>query len=148
MKKKLISLLLCLALLCPLCACSDSDKIDLMKLEGTERADAFFDLVNEEPASSYKTNMKMTLEGSLYGNEIKASVESESIYAELDTDSPSYHSTAKTVVEMGGMAETVRITNSTNGYKDGKIYESGDRDGEKNALISPLSAEELRATLL
>lgn len=145
MKKRLLSLILCLALLCPLCACSKSDEIDLMKLEGAERADAFFDLVNEEPTSSYKTIMKMTLEGSLYGNEINATIDSESIYADLDTDSPSYHSTGTSVIRLGAFAQTISVTNTTNGYKDGKIYESSDKAGIKNALISPISADEYKA---
>jgi hypothetical protein len=35
MKKRVFAIILCIALLCPLCACSD--KLDLMKLEVAER---------------------------------------------------------------------------------------------------------------
>ena len=53
MKKRIFAIIICIALLCPLASCSD--KFDLMKLEGAERADAFFDLVKTAHKNSQKT---------------------------------------------------------------------------------------------
>ena len=58
MKNRLFAIVLCIALLCPLASCSD--KIDLMKLEGAERADAFFDIVNADPADEIESDTTYT----------------------------------------------------------------------------------------
>ncbi len=140
MKKRLFAIILCIALLCPLTSCSDG--IDLMKLEGAERADAFFDIVNEDPADAYSVGMDMKIEGSLYGLALEAEIESETIYVNYKSNSPAYHAESKSVITAG---EVKQKTNSANGYRDGKLYEMSERDGVKNSLVSAITAEEFKA---
>lgn len=142
--KRLFAIIICIALLCPLVSCSD--KIDLMKLEGAERADAFFDIVNEDPAAAYKVKMEMTIEGSLYGVEIDAEIESDTVYIDYKTSSPAFHSEASSVITIGSAgAKTVQKTSSVSGYRDGKMYEMSERNGVKNALVSSITADEFKA---
>ena len=90
MKKRIFAIIICIALLCPLASCSG--KPDLMKLEGAERADAFFDLVNADPADAYSVGMDMKIEGSLYGLALDAEIEADTTYIDYKSSSPSYHS--------------------------------------------------------
>lgn len=139
-----IALILCLALLCPLTACSDS--ADLLRLDGAERADAFFDIVNADPADAYKVGMDMKIEGSLYGVELEANIESDSVYIGYKTDTPVYHSESSSEISVGsGDDKTLERTSSVSGYRDGKLYEMSERDGTKSALISSVSAEDFKA---
>lgn len=139
MKKRLFAIILCIALLCPLASCSD--KIDLMKLEGAERADAFFDIVNADPADAYSVGMDMKIEGSLYGLSLDAEIESDTTYIDYKSSSPSYHSELKSVITAG---EVKQKTNSVTGFRDGKLYEMTERDGAKNALVSSISVEDFK----
>lgn len=140
MKKRLFSIIICIALLCPLASCSG--KPDLMKLEGAERADAFFDLVNADPADAYSVGMDMKIEGSLYGLALDAELETDTTYIDYKSSSPSYHSELRSVITAG---EITQKTNSVSGYRDGKMYEMTDRDGSKNALVSSISVEDFKA---
>ena len=140
MKKRLFAIIICIALLCPLASCSD--KFDLMKLEGAERADAFFDLVNADPADAYSIGMDMKIEGSLYGLALDAEIESETIYVNYKSDSPAYHAELKSEITAG---EVKQKTSSVTGYQDGKLYEKTDRDGSKSALVSSISAADFKA---
>jgi hypothetical protein len=140
MKKRLFAIILCIALLCPLASCSD--KINLMKLEGAERADAFFDIVNEDPADAYSVGMDMKIEGSLYGLALEAEIEIDTTYIDYKSNFPSYHSELKSVITAG---EVKQKTSSVTGYRDGKLYEMTERDGVKNALASSISAEDFKA---
>lgn len=140
MKKRLFAIILCVALLCPLASCSG--KFDLMKLEGAERADAFFDIVNADPADAYSVGMDMKMEGSLYGLALNAKIESETIYVNYKSDSPAYHAELKSEITAGDVKQK---TSSVTGYQDGKLYEKTDRDGAKSALVSSISAEDFKA---
>ena len=116
-----IAALLCLSLLFPLTACSN--KPDLMKLEESERADSFFDLVNKDPADSYTVEMKMELEGTLYGATVKADSKSETTYVGYAGDDPILHSEGSSVVKVGEVEETSK---NIFGFANGKMYESRD----------------------
>ena len=140
MKKRLFSIIICIALLCPLASCSG--KPDLMKLEGAERADAFFDLVNADPADAYSVGMDMKIEGSLYGLALDAEIETDTTYIDYKSSSPSYHAELRSIITAG---EITQKTNSVSGYRDGKMYEMTDRDGSKNALVSSISVEDFKA---
>lgn len=144
MKKRLFAIIICFALLCPLTSCSGG--IDLMKLEGAERADAFFDIVSEDPAAAYKVKMDMNMEGSLYGLELEAEIESDTVYLDYKTSSPAYHTEASSVITIGSAGnQTIQKTSSVSGYRDGKMYEISERDGTKNALVSSITAEDFKA---
>ncbi len=140
MKNRLFAILLCIALLCPLASCSG--KPDLMKLEGAERADVFFDIVNADPADAYSVGMDMKIEGSLYGLALDAEIETDTTYIDYKSSSPSYHSELRSVITAG---EVVQKTNSVSGYREGKMYEMTERDGAKNALVSSISVEDFKA---
>lgn len=140
MKKRIFAIIICIALLCPLASCSG--KPDLMKLEGAERADAFFDLVNADPADAYSVGMDMKIEGSLYGLALDAEIETDTTYIDYKSSSPSYHAELRSVITAG---EITQKTNSVSGYRDGKMYEMTDRDGSKNALVSSISVEDFKA---
>lgn len=146
MKKRLFAIILCIALLCPLTSCSGGN--DLMKLEGAERADAFFDLASRDPADSYAIEMDSDISGSLYGVKIDAELDSESIYINIDSDTPIYHTVGKSVIKMLTVSgETTQTTKTVSGFRDGKMHESSERDGEKNALVSAISAEDYQKHL-
>lgn len=140
MKKRLFAGILGIALLCTLASCSDG--VDLMKLEGAERADAFFDIVNEKQADSYTTEMQMKIEGSLYGLALEAEIESETVYVGYESDSPAYHAELNSEITAGDVKQK---TSSVTGYRDGKMYEMTDRDGVKNSLVSSITAEDFKA---
>ena len=140
MKKRLFAIILCIALLCPLVSCSNG--FDLMKLEGAERADAFFDIVNADPADAYSVGMDMKIKGSLYGLALDAEIESDTTYIDYKSSSPSYHSELKSVITAG---EVKQKTSSVTGYRDGKMYEMTERDGAKNSLVSSISVEDFKA---
>lgn len=139
---KLLSLILCtLLILCMLPACSDMP--NLLKMENPERADAFFDLASRDPADSYAIEIDSDISGSLYGVKVEAKLNSESIYVNLDSNSPIYHTEGNSVIKMGtDGAETTQTTKTVSGFRDGKIHESSDRDGTKNALVSDISAKD------
>lgn len=138
-----LSALLCLALLCPLAACSESDK--LLRLKGNERADAFFDIVNKDPSDKYRIDMEMDISGSVYSVAFDAEITSETFYIDYDGDSPSYHAEVESVINMGtGSSATSQTVKSIVGYRDGKLYEYSDKDGVESALISTISADDYR----
>ncbi len=143
MKKRLFAIILCIALLCQFTACSE--KIDLMKLEGAERADAFFDIVNEDPADAYGCELNMKITGSLYGLALEAAIESDTVYVGYNSNSPILHTEVESEITVGsGSTKTVQKTSSVSGYRDGKMYEMSERDGTKNALVSQITAEEYK----
>ena len=135
-----IAALLCLSLLFPLTACSN--KPDLMKLEESERADAFFDLVNKDPADSYTVEMKMELEGTLYGTTVKADSKSETTYVGYAGDDPILHSEGSSTVKVGEVEE---ISKNIFGFANGKMYESRESSGETTSLVSEISASDFKA---
>ena len=144
MKTRIFAIVLCVALLCPLCACSD--KPDLMKLDGAERADAFFDIVNEDPADAYVTGMQMEIVGSLYGVRIDAEIESKTTYVDYKGSSPVFHAENSSEITVGSDAvKTVQTVKTVSGYRDGKLYEKSEKDGKTSALVSALSADEFKA---
>ncbi len=145
MKKRLFALMLCISLLCSLTACS-SGEAKLEKLEGTERADAFFDIVNEDPADEYVTEMQMEIVGSLYGVRIEAELENTATYIDYKGNSPVYHSESRSEITVGSdSAKTVQTTETVSGYRDGKLYERSKNDGKTSALASSVSANEFKA---
>ena len=144
MKKRFFAIFICIALLCPLTACSD--KFDLMKLEGNERADAFFDIVNEDPAENYGCELNMIITGSLYGLALEAKIESDTVYVGYNSNNPVLHTEIESEITIGsGDTATVQKTSSVSGYRDGKLNEMTERDGSKNALVSSITADEYRA---
>ncbi len=144
MKKRIIAFIICIALLCPLCSCSDKAK--LLRLKGDERADAFFDIVNEDPADSYACELKMEITGSLYGVELEAEIESDTTYIGYNGNTPILHTESRSEISVGpDLSETVQITKSVNGYRDGKLYEMTERDGVKTALVSSITADDYKA---
>lgn len=138
-----IAALLCLSLLFTLAACSKSP--DLMKLEESERADAFFDLVNKDPADKYRVDMKMDISGSVYSVPFKAEINSETFYIDSESNSPAYHAEIESVINMGtSSSSSTQTVKSTVGYRDGKLYEYSDKDGVESALVSPMSADDYK----
>ena len=144
MKKRIFAIILCIVLLCPLISCSDAN--NLMKLEGAERADAFFDLVNADPSDAYVTEMQMEIVGSLYGARIEAEIENETTYIDYNGKSPVYHSEGRSDITVSSDgAKTVQTVKTVSGYRDGKLYEKSESSGKTSALVSSVSASDFKA---
>lgn len=142
--KPLSLILFAAMLLSMLPACSNTP--NLLKLEGAERADAFFDLANRDPDEVYSVELEMLITGSLYGVRLEAEGESKTTYIGYRGNDPIYHTEASSTITVGSDgAETVQKTETLRGFRDGKLYEMSDRDGTKTALVSSVSAEEYRA---
>lgn len=146
MKKRAISILslvLCVLLSSILVSCSETDK--LLRMDEPERADAFFDIVNKAPADSYCLETDISIKGSLYGTAFEVNADSSTTYVGKEASDLVYHTEATTTVTVGKAGSAVTETEKKNmGYRDGKLYEMLEKDGEKNLLCSSLSAEDFK----
>ncbi len=140
MKKLICHILTLITLISLLTSCSPSSA--LLKLEESERADAFFDLVNKDPADSYTVEMEMELEGTLYGATVKADSKSETTYVGYAGDDPIFHSEGSSVVKVGEVEETSK---NIFGFANGKMYEMKESGGETTSLVSEISASDFKA---
>ncbi len=128
-----------------LCACRDSG-LDLKKMSDPERADMIVDLSRKDPDDTYMTEMEMNISGSLYGVEFEAEYKGAEYSIGLESDSPVSHSEIKSTVKFPSNADLQpQITESAQGFRDGKLYQKEKKNGKGTALCSDMTYEEYKA---
>ncbi len=146
--KKIIrtaSLLLILSMLICLFAACDK-KPNLQKMSEAERADYIIGYIgNDEFGSSYATDMKLEMSGTIMGSDFTVTTSGISTYVGVNTDAESFHEESKMTmtVEVNGTQITQK-SERVKGYREGKMYESEKEDGKGFSLVSPITPEDYK----
>ncbi len=140
---KLISLILAVTMLAGILVSCKNNDLDLTKMSDPERADMICDLSEKDPDDTYMTEMKMNISGSLYGVGFETEYDGLVYNIELESNSPVIHSETKmTTKAASGATSQTQITESSSGYRDGKMYQTQKENGTSSELCTAMTFEE------
>ncbi len=139
---KAIPLLLAVFMIAGLCV-SCSGKPNLQKMTEAERADYLVEVLDEMDADSFAVDMEGRFSGSINEIDVTCKYTVAVACTNARADAPFTHEAMDMVVEMNGKGidETQEFA-LVSGYRDGKMYEMEEDEDGKNALVSPISAED------